>query len=113
MNEQKVKVKYTEDGVDYSLTEKDFIKVEEYCENECMGYRFLLNAEILRKMIRNLAGQGAPAPYTLDDLADSTKYETGPGEELIKEIKSKLGTGDLRLVAKIVIKQTYKFLYKI
>lgn len=103
---------YTEDNTSYNLNYDDFRKVQEYCENECMGFKFLMSADILRKLVDNLMKRSIEPPYGISKLTNIEFYNDKEGKSLLKYIKDKLGTDDLKLVARIVIKQTFKFLYK-
>ena len=42
--EKKFLINYAEGDKEYTLYSIDFEKVKQYCENECMGIKFLINA---------------------------------------------------------------------
>ncbi len=106
--------------IDYSLTDKqytiskgDFEKVEEYCENECMGIKFLSNANFLRELVKGLFTLGVSPPFTLDDFKTDKFKEYLKENGMIENMEKQFGTDDIELVSKIVIKSTYNFLHKV
>ena len=105
--------------IDYSLTDKqyiisqgDFEKVEEYCENECMGIKFLMNAAFLKKLVRSLLFANFQPPFTTEDFKSEKFRKFLKDNGIIELMQNQFGTDDVELIAKIVIKSTYNFLHK-
>jgi hypothetical protein len=106
--------------IDYSLADKkyiisqgDFEKVEEYCENECMGIKFLTNANFLRELVKVLNELGVEPPFSIDDFKSKEFIKLSKEKGLTEKMEKQFGTKDIELVAKIVIKSTYNFLHKV
>lgn len=104
---------YSSMGKEYVISERDFEKVEEYCENECMGIKFLINANFLRQLVKALFSGGFEPPFTNDDFSSENYQDHLKEEGIIDTMEKMFGAGDVELVAKIVIKSTYNFLHKI
>jgi len=98
---------------EYKIYSKDFEKVEEYCENECMGIKFLMNANFLRELVKALYAVGFSPPFTNDDFKSKKLREFLKQNGIIGSMEKQFGTDNIELVSKIVIKSTYNFLHKI
>jgi hypothetical protein len=106
-------IKYISMGKKYPISNNDFQKVEEYCENECMGIKFLMNANFLLELVKSLFSAGFTPPFVNDDF-ESEKFKDFINESgLIDSMEKQFGTTNVELVSKIVIKSTYNFLHKI
>ena len=106
--------------IDYSLADKqyiiskgDFEKVEEYCENECMGIKFLTNANFLRELVKILDELGVEPPFSIDNFKSKEFRKALKENGMLEKMEKQFGTKDIELVAKIVIKSTYNFLHKV
>jgi hypothetical protein len=106
-------IEYLSMDKQYIITNGDFKKVEEYCENECMGIKFLMNANFLRELVKALFSAEFNPPFTNKDFI-SEKFKRYLKEYgFIDRMNTQYGTDDVELVSKIVIKSTYNFLHKI
>jgi len=113
-NEDKnILIKYSSLGKNYIISQGDFEKVEKYCENECMGIKFLMNANFLRDLVRVLIDLGCEPPFTNNDFTSKEYKKSLKERELLNSMEKKFGTDDIELVSKIVIKSTYNFIHKI
>ena len=97
----------------YIITKGDFEKVEEYCENECMGIKFLMNANFLRQLVKVLFDANFSPPFNNDDFNSKEYKDLLEQNGLVSSMQKQFGTEDVQLVSKIVIKSTYNFLHKI
>lgn len=104
---------YSSLGKEYIISERDFEKVEEYCENECMGIKFLINANFLRQLVKSLFRGGFRPPFTNEDFSSDEYRDHLIKEGMIDTMEKMFGADDVELVSKIVIKSTYNFLHKI
>ena len=112
-NENNILIDYFSMDNKYIITKGDFEKVEEYCENECMGIKFLMNANFLRQLVKALFSAKFSPPFTNNDF-ESQKYKNYLKQNgLVNSMVKQFGTDDIKLVSKIVIKSTYNFLHKI
>ena len=106
-------IDYSSLGKKYLISGQDFKRVEEYCENECMGIKFLMNANFLRELVSSLFAAGFKPPFSNDDF-ESRKFSSHLKQNGIMEsMEKKFGTDNVELVSKIVVKSTYNFLHKI
>ena len=96
----------------YEFSEDDFRRVEEYCENECLGIQFLQSANVLRKLVKSLQDQGAETPYTLEALGSRAVEKDLKENGEMKKIEALFGSSDLPKIARIVAKQTHSFIHK-
>ncbi len=106
-------IQYNSGNSDYVLTQSDFKKVEEYCENECMGIKFLINANFLREIVNAIQSTGEKPPFTNEIFNSEELKEILAENDMLDSMVQKFGTDDVSLVSKIVIKSTYNFLHKI
>ena len=106
-------VDYSEREKNYQIFSDDFEKIEEYCQNECMGVKFLINANFLRELVKNLQVLNFLPPFTVDDFISEKSKESLKKNGVYKLMEKNFGTDDLKLVASLVIKQTYNFLHKV
>lgn len=106
-------VDYFENGKEYKIYKEDFKKIKHYCLNECMGIQFVISAELLMDLVKNLSVLNFDLPFSsadfLSEKSISLLKEKG-GEE---SMKKNFGTNDLKKVLGLIIKQTYNFLHKV
>jgi hypothetical protein len=107
-----VLIDYTLDDKRYIITSGDFDKVKEFCENDCMGIKFLMNARFLKKLVKILLKAGFKPPYTNDSFKSLDFKDFLEQNGMMRSMKRKFGIDDVELVTKIVIKSTYNFLHK-
>ncbi|MBN2010058.1 hypothetical protein JW960_12005 [candidate division KSB1 bacterium] len=107
-----VLIEFEDRGECYRFSYRDFNQVEAYCENECMGIQFLINANLLRKLVNFLLKLDDTPPYSLDDLSSEAVKNMLISSNEIELIENNFGTSDLRKVARIAAKQTYNFIRK-
>jgi len=112
-NDNQILVNYESMDKQYIITNGDFEKVEEYCENECMGIKFLMNANFLRQLVKALFNADFKPPFTNDDFKSKIFCKILNENGLIDIMHKQYGTDNIELVSKIVIKSTYNFLHKI
>ncbi len=111
--EEQVLIKFEDKGQEYTFTAADFVRVEEYCDNECLGIQFLQSANTLRSLVACLKECGIETPYSLDDLASDQVRVQLEATGKIAGIESLFGTSDLTVLARVVAKQTYNFIHKL
>lgn len=112
-NDNNILIDYSSMDKKYTITKGDFEKVEEYCENECMGIKFLMNANFLRQLVKAFFTANFSPPFTNNDF-ESEKFKNYLKQNgLVDSMIKQFGTDDIELVSKIVIKSTYNFLHKI
>ena len=112
-NIKNILIDYSSMDRKYKITTGDFKKVEEYCENECMGIKFLMNANFLRQLVKAFFAANFSPPFTNNDFKSEKFKNYLKQNGLIDSMVKQFGTDDIELVSKIVIKSTYNFLYKI
>ncbi|WP_455391490.1 hypothetical protein [[Eubacterium] cellulosolvens] len=112
-NTKNILIDYISMDKKYIITTGDFEKVEEYCENECMGIKFLMNANFLRQLVKAFFSVDFSPPFTNDDFKSEKFKEYLKQNGLVDSMVKQFGTDDIELVSKIVIKSTYNFLHKI
>jgi len=105
-------INFEDNGKSYSFSDVDFQRVEEYCENECLGIQFLISANILKKLVKYAQESGKIPPYSLADLSSDEIKENISNNGEMTSIEKNFGTTDLGRIAKIVAKQTYGFIRK-
>lgn len=109
-NSEKIIIDYILDGKRYKISYLDFEKVNDYCENECMGIKFLMNANFLKKLVKSILFADFSLPFTLEDFK-SEKYRKFLNDNGMLESMRKLyGTDDVELVTKLIIISTHEFL---
>ena len=106
-------INYREGERAYFIYNKDFERIEQYCENECMGIRFLMNANFLRELVRNLLSLNFAPPFGIEEFISEKSTQSLEEKGIIEKMRQSFGTDDLKLVALLVIKQTYNFLNKV
>jgi len=114
MSEQgEILIRFEDRGQTYEFTDRDFVRVEEYCENECLGIQFLQAANVLRSLVKSLRDCNEKPPYSLEDLSSPAVEAdlTQSGE--MGRVEGLFGTSDLPRIARIVAKQTYNFIHKV
>jgi hypothetical protein len=110
---EKTLIDYSLDEKKYIISQGDFEKVEEYCENECMGIKFLTNANFLRELVKVFNDLGIEPPFSIDDFKTPEFQKALKSNGMLDRMEKQFGTKDIELVAKIVIKSTYNFLHKV
>ena len=105
-------IAFEDRGTRYEFSEDDFRRVEEYCENECLGIQFLQSANVLRKLVKWLQDQGSATPYTLEALGSAQVAKSLEDSGEMKKVEALFGSTDLPKIARIVAKQTHGFIHK-
>jgi hypothetical protein len=110
---QQLLIEFEDNGKSYTFSYNDFQRVEEYCENECLGIQFLISANILRNLVNKLIELGESPPFTLEDLSSDVVKDLIVERNEMNSIEQNFGSTDLSKISRIVAKQTYNFIHKI
>ncbi|MCK5561541.1 MAG: hypothetical protein KAJ51_13140 [Thermoplasmata archaeon] len=109
-NSDKIIIDYILDGERCKISYLDFEKVNDYCENECMGIKFLMNANFLKKLVKSLLFADFSPPFTLGDFKSEKFRKFLIDNGMLESMRKQYGTDDIELVTKLIIKSTYDFL---
>ena len=106
----KVVIEYDLDGKKYLITENDFDRVNAYCEDDCMGIKFRMNARFLKKIVKVLIFSDYQPPFRNEDFATERFKKLLEDNGILKSMQHQYGTNDVKLVTRLIIKSTYEFL---
>ncbi len=105
-------IRFIDQGREYTFSDQDFQRVETYCENECMGIQFLINANLLRQLVAYANELGIRPPYSISDLSSPAIQRKLEENHEMENMLNNFGTTDLFRVVRIAAKQTYSFIRK-
>jgi hypothetical protein len=103
-------IEYDLDGKKYIITENDFDRVNAYCEDDCMGIKFRMNARFLKKIVKVLIFSDYQPPFSNDVFATERYRKLLKENGILKSMQHQYGTDDVELVTRLIIKSTYEFL---
>jgi hypothetical protein len=106
----KVLIEYDLDGVKYLITEYDFDRVNAYCEDDCMGIKFRMNARFLKKIVKVLIFSDYQPPFRNKDFNTDHYRKLLEDNGILNLMQNQYGTDDVKLVTRLIIKSTYEFL---
>lgn len=112
-NEKKLVIDYKDGEKNYQIFSDDFERIRYYCLNECMGIQFTISAEFLKKMVENLMVFKIEMPFSEKEFLSDINVEALKKDGAWEQMQKDFGTEDLKMVVRLVVKQTYNFLHKI
>jgi len=110
--EKKLLIKFKDRDKEFNFFEEDFDRIKYYCLNECMGIQFMVSAEFIISLVKNLKSLGIKPPFEENHFLSKESIDFLEKSGELKKMENNFGTKDLKVVLPLAIKQSYNFLHK-